>query len=404
MNKLLRIHFIPFLVLVVIFFDELFHALILAVGVSESSGVKQYGAILLALIVYAILFKDLFGGKINKRAWRVLVYCSAILFLYLFSSIIYGLGQDKYVTYLLCLGSESIPAAYIGALFAKSGNWKALDNMLPYFIIFTTLLMGVVVVNNAVLGVMLKATNEDSGGLNYQTVSYYMAFAFTYCCYYVFYAKIPKSLINKCLKVSCSVLLFLSVLACLASGGRGALVVIFVITIFVLFNYIKSSKAGIFKAILIIAFLIPFAFFLVMYFDIMETNGMGRIMDNMTDSSTRDGLYKTAFDAFLSSPIWGNGLGSVFSFLGIYSHNFILDFLVEAGLAGAIIMLLMLYNNFRKLNTLSKYEPACIFFVLVFISTLINHSFSNYWAASMKLFLICSFTYCSSIKRVRMNT
>ena len=401
MIRFIRDNYLPIIVLVVVAFDEIFHALLLVVGASETSGVKQYGAMALAITIYAILFKNLLGGRIFKKEIRVIAFCVIILFLYIFSSLIYGAGQDKYITYLLCLGAECIPAAYVGVLFSRYTNWGVLNKWLPFVVIFTTVLLGIVVVKNAALGIMLKDTSEDSGGMNYQTVSYYMSFSYSYCCYYVFYSNVTKTLLHFWLKIACSILMFLSVLASLASGGRGALVVIFVVSFYMLLDYLKSSKFALFKVGVIFALLLPVVLYLVSYFEIMETAGMGRIMDNMTDSSTRSGLYSGAINAFLDSPLWGNGLGSVFGILGIYSHNFVLDFLVEVGLIGTFFILVFLYKTYRKLRKLSKIEPVCMFFLIVFISTIVNHSFSNYWAAAMKLFMICSFVY--SIQYIQYN-
>lgn len=403
MISFIRKNFAPALVIIVIFFDEIFHALLLAFNASETSGVKQYGAMAFAIIVYSTLFRNIIKKKISKKGLQVMSFCVIILFLYILTSVFYGFNQNKYITYLLCLGAESVPAAYVGVIFAKSSDWEIVNKWLPFVVILTTVMLGIVAIRSAAVGVILKETSEDSGGLNYQTISYYMAFAYCYCCYYVFYSKVTKSLLHSWLRITCTFFMFFSVLACLASGGRGALVVIFLVSLYMVVDYLKSSRTAFLKAGIIIALLVPVGLYLISYFEIMETAGMGRIMDNMTDSSTRSGLYSGAINAFLDSPLWGNGLGSVFCILGIYSHNFVLDFLVEVGLVGTLFILLFLFRSFRKLNKLSKLEPVCMFFLIVFISTIINHSFSNYWAAAMKLFMICSFVYSIRYNKKKEN-
>jgi len=77
-----------------------------------------------------------------------------------------------------------------------------------------------------------------------------------------------------------------------------------------------------------------------------------------TTGSGREIIWQQAFDMFLKSPIFGNGSGSFYTAYGYYTHNLLLDLLVQYGTIVCILFVLALlyatWNIFRCKNNTTK--------------------------------------------------
>lgn len=396
MIKLVKTYWLPIVVLFVVFFDELFNCTAIVGGFSVESGMKQYEAMLLAAIGYSMMGNDLVKGRITKRDHRTLVVLFAILFLYMLTPLFYGETQEKHTTYLLVYGAECIPGAYIGIRFAKSGTLQIINDLLPFAVIPISFLIGTIGITAAMMG---ETVNKNSGygveeGLNYQTLSYYMAFCYTYAFFYVFYGYKKSGLFNLFLRIAMAVDMLFCVIVCLLGGGRGAFVYMVAITLFLLFYYLKSSKKHRGHAFIIISALVITALYFIVNLGITQSAGLERVTGTLTDDNTRLELFNSAFDAFLTSPLFGRGVGSIWWTVGFYSHNEILDLLAETGLIGTIFLLSIVWRVTIKLYRLSNIDKNYLFILLVMTGVLMNCMFSCYYIAALKIYFVCSLVYC----------
>ena len=397
MIKLIKTYWLPLVVLFVIFFDELFNSTAIVRGFTVESGMKQYEAILLAAIGYSMMGNDLLKGRIKKREHRTLVLLFAILFLYMLTSLFYGEASNNYKSGLLVYGSECIPAAYIGIRFAKSGSLHRINDILPYAVIPISLLIGTIGLAAALMGTTVGDSDYQEGGdtgLNYQTLSYYMAFSYTYAFYYVFWGNQKSGLKSIILRSAMAVDMLFCAVVCLMGGGRGAFVYMVAISFFMLMYYLKSSKKHRGHAILIISLLVIVSIYLIIRMGIMQSSGMERVTEHLTDDSTRQELFQLAFDAFLSSPIFGRGVGSIWWTVGFYSHNVVLDLLAETGLLGTLFLLNIVWRTIVKLYRLSKIDKIYMFLFLVMMGNVVNCIFSGYYIEAFKIYFVCSLVYC----------
>lgn len=396
MVRLIKKYWLPFVALFVIFFDEFFNCSAIVVGFIVESGIKQYEAMLLAAIGYSMVVYDFLKGKIKKREYQTFVVLFAILFLYMLTPVFYGSPSDKYTSSLLVYGSECVPAAYIGIRFAKSESFHRINDLLPFFVIPISLLIGTIGLAAAMMGETVSKYNDYGveSGLNYQTLSYFMSFSYTYAFYYVFYGNQKSGLINILLRIAMAGDMFFCATVCLMGGGRGAFVYIVGITLFMMLYYLKSSKKHRIKAIIIIALFAIISAYIIFNLGIMQTAGMGRVMDRLTEDSGRQELYRSALDAFLSSPIIGCGVGSIWWTVGFYCHNMILDMLAETGLVGTLFFLYIIWAILKRLLRLVNFDKTYLFFFFVMIGALMNGMFSGYYIEALKIFFVCSLVYC----------
>lgn len=390
MIKLAKTYFMPVMVLLVIFLGEICSCTQIVTGITDESTVEHAWAIILAGITYTLLLVNLMNGKLSKNNKHVFLFLAVTLVLYYSTAFFYTRNQPRHFSYLLVFISESIPAAYIGMRFARSQFLDKVNNLLPIFIAPIALLIGSIGIRYALMG---ERINDADSGLNYQSLSYYMAFSYSYSAYYVFLKQQAKGLFMAATRIMMLFIMFYCGMVCLVGGGRGAFVFILFISILLCYINIKNRKKHRLKTIAVLILLGTIVFWIISRFNIMESVGMQRVMYKLIEDSHREFLYHKAFDSFVASPIIGNGVGSVWWTVGFYSHNMILDFLSEVGVLGTLIVIFLLAKTAFKLYTLSKSNHLFLFFLIVMMGALVRLQFSGYWVSAIKLFFVCSLIY-----------
>lgn len=397
MKRLINTYLLPVVVLFVIFFDEFFNCAAIVVGFTVESGMKQYEAMLLAAIGYSMLAYNLLNGRINKREHQVFVVLFAILFLYILTPVFYNNSINKHTVFLFVYGAECIPAAIIGMSFAKSVNLHKVNDLLPFVVIPITVLIGTLGLAAAMMGTTVGAASYQEGGdsgLNYQSLSYFMAFSYTYAFYYAFYGNQKRGLVNLLTRVAMAADMLFCLAVCMMGGGRGGFVYMVIISIFLLFFYLKSSKRHRGHAAIIIILLVLASIYIALSMDVMQSKGMERVANNLTEDGTRRQLYQSAFDVFLSSPIIGKGVGSIWWTVGFYCHNMFLDLLAETGLIGTFFFISIIWRSFKKLYRLSDSDKIFLFMFLIMAGGFVKYMFSGYYIGAIQLYFVCSFVYC----------
>ena len=388
----------PFMALFTIFISEMEFGIQILSGSVEDSKAKYIIAIFLAIIGYSLIICDLINGKIKKRDKHILLSLFILLILYISTSYFYGL-TGKYVSYLLVFVTESIPAAYIGIRLSKSVNIEKINGLLPFFIIPTTLLIGSLGLRYAMMSELANSRTGEVAGLGYQSLAYLMAFSYSYSCYFLFIMKGMKGLFWFFIRFAMVLLMLFSVMICLTAGGRGGFVFIVAISLFLFYYYIKSSKKRRIKALVVATMLILLIVYLIGRFNVMESVGMMRVMDRLTEDDNRMWLYQKAYNAFLEAPIIGNGVGSIWWTVGFYCHNVFLDILAEMGVIGCLFFLYIIIGTIWKLMMSTKAHPIHVFLFIVFSGALVHNMFSGYWVSAIKLFFVCSFVFSLSKRK-----
>lgn len=127
----------------------------------------------------------------------------------------------------------------------------------------------------------------------------------------------------------------------------------------------------------------------------LKTNGFERIVATVEtgDSNGRDILREKALNAFEKSPIVGHGIGSVFNEIGEYSHNCITDSLVEGGLIGTIIYVLVIGVAFFKLYKRARLHNDEYIWLTFIVNGLILSLFSGYYLTQLPICWSTAFAY-----------
>lgn len=220
----------------------------------------------------------------------------------------------------------------------------------------------------------------DSSGLIYQNISFYSAYAFGLTLFYMSEMKRIKQ-ISWLYRIVCLILLIIQTSTCFISGGRGGIVLIFVLFIAsVIFNLGKKAYKiviPVFAFIFIIRYTVPW---LINLFGI-NIKGFTRIMTFLSGDLKNDGrfqLYSQSLSLFRESPVTGNGIGSIFNYLQSYSHNFVLDLLAETGVIGLLLFLILLIIYIKKNLFLFNQGSLFRFFTYIFVCGITLNMFSGY--------------------------
>lgn len=386
----------PIFLLIVIFSEEIFYGFMALTGISVESGMKSRMAIVIAAVGYLMLLSDIVNARLNARNAKQFVALLLVLVLYVITGVLYGGGNAKHTSYLLVYGSYCVPAAYVGMRLARERNLTGINKLLPFFVIPLTLIIGSNMGRYMAESVLVR---EDASGLNYQSVSYFMSFFFSYSAYYCFFSNVDhKGFWKRILYFAMLANMFASALFCLFGGGRGAFVYIVFITLYLIWSLYSSNKGHRGYIVLIIAIISVVFLYLFMKLDVLDSAGMTRITEQLTADDEREELLGKALDAFKESPIIGHGLGSIWWTVGFYSHNIVADLMAETGIIGTGIVLYVLLLIFCRLYKMYKLEKSILFVILVYLGTLVEVTFSGYWIAAHQLFFAYGFVFALNRK------
>lgn len=387
----------PFVVMYAIFMGVIGCSIQILTGSLDATYIDHILAIIFSVISMGIFIHDMSKGYITRKETHVLIVLFIILVLYALAPSFYG-SHWKHMSYLLVFVSETIPAAYIGMRAARTENMNKIGDLLPLFLIPTSLLIGTIGLRYAAMG---ERVNNDDSGLNYQSLSYIMSYAYAYSVYYVFFHEQQvKSFFCKTLKFIMLLMMFYCALVTLTGGGRGAFVFMIIITVLMALYYIKYSEGQKLHSFIVIGTITVVVIWMIEYFSVMSSAGMERVMGKLTEDYNREVLYETAYEAFLESPIIGNGIGSIWWKVGWYSHNMFLDLLVETGMIGTFIVSVFIINFLFKLNRYTHRDKFYVFLMILIMSAIVRYTFSGYWMSAVRLFMICSWVYCLPRKEV----
>ena len=393
MNNRCKEIFFPLFALFVLFNGELFTTFFVITGITVDTGMRARQAILIAVVAYSMLAVDVVKSRLNQRNVIQLGVLGLILALYMLTGLWHRYSPEHILhrIYMNLYGALCIPAAYVGMRLAKGGYERRVLQFLPYFLLLIILSIGYIVIFRAIDGRLLGWTEGDV--TSYQGASYALSFSCAYCLFWLFFAE-KDGAMGKMMYCIVLAMVFVSGIGCIVGGGRGAFLHLICSTAYIIYRVLmrNNRRSGFGKYFLIAVGAIVMVY-LSIHFNIFESAGAMRVSQNLTTDYTREYARKVAINSFLNSPILGHGVGSVWWEYGFYTHNVLLDFLVETGLIGAIIMVVTVFTMLIRLVRCSKTNSFDMFMLLVLIAMMVEHTFSGYWFASSNSFLVFGYVY-----------
>lgn len=384
----------PLFALCVLFNGELFTAFLVITGITLDTGMRAREAMLIAAATYLVLAVDVVKSRLNRRNVFQLGVLGLILALYMLTGLWHQYSPEHVLhrTHLMLYGALCIPSAYVGMKIAAGGYERKILQFLPYFLLVTTLSIGYIVIYRAAEGGILGWTEGDV--ISYQGASYAMSFSCSYCLFWLFFANQNKGAFGK-LKYCCVLALaFISGIGCIVGGGRGAFLHLVCSTGYIIYRILaRNERRNAIAKYFLLGLGAIVMVYLSIHFNIFESAGATRVSQNLTTDAAREYARSVAINSFLRSPILGHGIGSVWWEVGFYSHNILLDFLVETGLIGTIIMIVTVCLTLKRLMRDSKYNSFDMFVLLIMLAMLVTLTFSGYWFSSSNMFLVLGYAH-----------
>ena len=186
---------------------------------------------------------------------------------------------------------------------------------------------------------------------------------------------------------------FLQLYMCIATGGRGALVLGVAMTLYYGIKNLNSKTLFQYIILGVFAMIVMSVFF---FGDARIEHGLNRLLGFFgdTDAVSDDNRWERwsyAWESFKASPLLGHGIGSVFYEVGFYSHNIFMDLLCEGGLIAPLIFIIILKRFYTKITSLISIDKRYEIFVIIFLCSFVNILFSGYYLSQTAMWLSLSF-------------
>lgn len=282
--------------------------------------------------------------------------------------------KQMYMGQFLRWGSDCVPGCLIGMTLLKLKDYSFIHKILPWLCLLLTPFMAVATLTMG----RLEGQMHIEGGMNYQTVAYQMA---VLCCYGFYYTFIYKERSSKIVKIIMLPTMLLQAVCCLMSGGRGGVVLLAVYALYMIYFLHTRKKVSILRIILVGFALIVAFFSAADYLGLQDSSGFAR-SSGLTHDDDRFEFWSQYTPFFSQNPLLGWGLGGDYFTVGFYSHNIFIDWMLETGIVGTIILARIFYKSYKRLYELTGLNEIFVVVMIFFIYGFVMNLFSGYWIST----------------------
>ena len=386
-----------FLALLSIYIKEMLFSILAVFGIDKSSGnyMQVVYIAMTALCVLTFLYQMMFKLNISKNEIAMIFAFGFLLLIFTFvPRVLYRNLGPAYQSQLLTAFSSVLSAFLMGILVKRGNLINAMAKTVPLFVIINTICSTFVTFNST--GKTSGGYLKDASGFNYQDLSYFIAFTFALN---IFYIKNQHKIEGESVfkrpgwNTFFQCLIPVHLLTVMLAGGRGAFVLVGILSIY--YFIMDSSDLGKNIKNFILMFIAVVVLFMILPSSNLEYSGFERILTlfSGTKDSGRNQLFQSALEAFSNNPLLGNGSGSVFPLLDIYSHNMFTDIMTEYGILGLVVVVVILVNFAKKLYTSIKKDPCNHLIAVTSICCFTQLMFSGYYLANTSLWFVLGYTF-----------
>lgn len=386
-----------FLALLSIYIKEMFFSILAVFGIDKSSGnyMQVVYIVMTALCVLTFLYQMMFKLNISKNEIGMIFAFGFLLIAFLFIPRTFYRNAGSIYQAQLLTAFSSVLSAFLMGILVKRGNFiNSMAKTVPLFVIINTICSTFVTFNSS--GTTSGGYLKDASGFNYQDLSYFIAFTFALN---VFYIKNQHKIEDNSVfkrpgwNTFFQCLIPVHLLTVMLAGGRGAFVLVGILSIY--YFIMDSSNLGKNIKNFILMFIAVAVLFMILPSANLEYSGFERILNMFAGAldSGRVDLRNQAFEAFLKSPLYGYGAGSVYPVLKIYSHNVFTDIMLEYGIIGLVVAVVVLVNFVKKLYSSVQSDPCNHLIVVTSICCFTLLMFSGYYLSNTMLWFILGYTF-----------
>ena len=397
-------------------FPMLFFAFTSLVGVefggSDESPLYMIACVAVNLLVVGIVAKGFVYKQLRITGKLLLIVLVQMLLPILF---LLDNPQMPYVQRsILFIFAFSAPVCYVGYYMGQTDSWGKALKWLDVLMLLITASLAESIQSILVARAYAEVAGEVAvANMNYQAASYYAAFSYALNLILLTCGHLIKDRFkifqNKHYPILSVLLLFVQIILCLMSGGRGG----FVLIVTSSFATWLICEKGIFRKILsklLIIGLIGLTA-LISYkpslinsvlevlekstkrtFAYISSDGI-----DMNETSGRGEIYENFIAGILDSPICGYGLFGYNDVLNFdsYPHNIFIEILAQGGFLYLFLFLGIVAFQFAKYKRMIKYDKSNIFLIpfICYAGTMLMFSGSYMTTGLFWFLLVYIYTY-----------
>lgn len=344
-------------------------------GVSMESG---YMKMTLAVIFAASAFFYV-SFRFLKFDKRVLLVTAIFGLLFYSTQYFYGIRNSGYWGQFLRWGSDCVSAVLIGLTLMKQKNYNTIHFILPWECLALTPFLAQSVLANATTAQM-----HIEGGFNYQTMAYACAVLFCFSFYYAFVYSGKKNFIVRLIMMGA---MLVQAVTCALAGGRGGLVLLIVYIVYMTYCLFRRSNLSKIRLFAIAVVAIVGFIMVANQFNLWDSAGFSR-SSNFAHNDDRFELWRAIWPFVSDSAYMGYGIGGDYYSWGFYTHNILLDWLLELGLFGAVVMIVFYFKQIQKLWRIAKTNEIFSVLMILFLFAFVMNLFSGYWITTSANWLV----------------
>lgn len=341
-------------------------------GIDVDGLVMRIALVVIALISW--IFYLSYGSRFkNEKMMIGLLLFFGVYFYSTQYSHVQCVNYNGYIGQLLRWGSDCVSGCLIGMILTKLEDYSFIHKFLPWECIALTPFMAYATIT---LGSTQGQMHLD-GGMNYQTVAYAMAelFAFSFFYSFIYNTEKDQFFLKKLIMMFA---MLVQAACCAMSGGRGGLLLLVVYALYFCYYLIKNKIVSKQKLIKVGSLLTVSFFCLSDHLGVFQSSGFERSSNSLNDD---DRFYVWAeYWKYLDDyPLFGYGPGGDYFTVGFYSHNMLIDFMLELGFLGTFIMIGVFFKTYKKVYALSMQDTIFVLVMILFIYGMVMNMFSGYW-------------------------
>lgn len=368
-DKLFQLFFCFF-----IFWNTIISAYLNMTGETLDGGIMRVTLMFIAVLSW-IFYLSYHNNSSKEKTLLFFIFIFGMLF-YSTRFFYYNVNPKFFNLYngqILRWGADCVSASLIGMTLTKLKSYSLVHKILPWECLALTPFMAIAVLT---MGHIEGQLHMDSG-MNYQTIAYAMAVLFCFSFYYAFIYRNNHQGGVLIRLIMIGAMLVQSV-CCAMAGGRGGLILL-IVYVFYMTYYMLKSKVISKSKLMLVLIIATLGFILVAnYFSLWTSSGFAR-SSNGINNDDRFALWVEYLPYIEQHPLFGNGLGSDYFTWGFYSHNIFVDWLVETGVVGVILLSLVFIQTYKRLFALTNINQIFVVIMILFIYGAVMNMFSGYW-------------------------
>lgn len=347
------------------------------------------------------------NNKLSRRDIFLIIFAKIIFISFFMEVISNGLTSIMITrfTYYIVWGFTSI---LMGLYLSKNKRYKNLTYFLDILLIFINIAL-----IRSISYSFINGTRVTLGGAIYQTAGYVFALGFGINLFYIVYNyNFSRFNFTKTTfyKVFSSVFLIVQLYGVIATGARGAmlLVIFYVFLILVLSMNSLKNYAKYTLVILVFGLFIYLSWPVISEVPLISNSwdrAFAYIGENGIDwggTSGRDRVYQNALETISAKPIKGYGLFSYYNVTS-FPHNIFLEVLLQGGIIYFTVFLTIMISILYRFYRIIRFNKLFLLYAVILSYPFIMLMFSGSYMSNGLFWFTVSFIYSMELEDIKSS-